>query len=240
MRSTISLRSIGLLLAVSLIWSCAERIYLPITWFIPPSAHNDYSPKASFRNEIYGGIIGAQYKGETGFMVGLQSGVHATGKLIRGGFWLSAWHGKYFYLDDWERWGKVPGGQIQGLFAIAPKIHENGERFGRIEFGLWGGIGIEGMEKFYNFYDPATGTRTVKSEFYFLPVPTGGISLGYQLVNSTNWAFMFRYYIGLGGGLTFSFRHKERIEIGLSTQILAFTTKPDMPPARLSISWWIN
>ncbi len=240
MNSVISLRLIGTFITLGLIWSCAGRVYLPTTWFIPPSAHNDNSPKASFRNEIYGGIIGAQYEGETGFMVGIQSGVHTTGELFRGGIWMSAWYGQYFYTAQGSGWRQVPGAQIQGLFSISPTIYEDNGKIKRLEIGLWTGLGVEGVEDFRSIYDPITHQSVVQREFYFMPVPTGGLVIGYQAVNTENLSFMFRYYLGLGGGIALSFRHKAKFEIGLSTQILAFTIRPDMPPARLSLSWWIN
>ncbi len=228
------------LFALFIISSCGGRVYLPVTYFIPPSAANDYTPKASVRNEVYGGLIGAQFKDETGFMFGLQSGVHATGQLVRGGIWLTGWYGKYLYAENDPIWKQTPGFQLQGFFALAPILSESGS-VKRLEVGLWGGIGMEGVEEINFRYDPITGRPTQSSvNMQFYPLPTGGIALGYQVVHNTDWAFMVRYYVGLGGGLAFSFRKGKRLEVGMATQILSFTIRPDMPPARFSLAFWLD
>lgn len=223
-----------------ILFSCGGRVYLPTTYFIPPSTANDYTPNVSVRNEIFGGLIGAQFKDETGFMFGMQSGIYATGELLRGGVWVSGWYGQYLYAENTPVWKQTPGFQLQGLVALAPVLSE-GENVKRLEIGLWGGIGMEGVEDSQIKYEPVTG-RTVESgtQLLFYPLPTGGLAIGYQVVHNTDWAMMMRYYIGLGGGLAFSFRHKERFEVGLSTQMLSFMIRPDMPPARLSIAFWID
>ncbi len=226
------------LIAVFII-GCGGRVYLPITYFVPPSTANDNSSKASFRHEVYGGIIGAQFEDETGYMFGMQSGIYATGEWVRGGLWLNGWYGQYLFAENTPTWKQVPGFQVQGLLALAPIIHEDESDIKRLEVGLWGGFGMEGKEESYSKYDPRTGYVESGTRMQFFPLPTGGVALGYQTIHE-NWSFMVRYYIGLGGGLAFAFRHNQRIEVGLSTQILAFTIRPDMPPARLSVAIWID
>ena len=51
---------------IAFISGCGGRIYLPTTWYIPPSTANDYTPQPSFRQEAFGGLIGAQYSDEKG------------------------------------------------------------------------------------------------------------------------------------------------------------------------------